>query len=117
LTRRDFSFPVSRPQGVGNWETAADPLIPNKLHLPSTLGKKRGSGKLESGSSAVGSGRRNTLNQPAPPMAIQRRYQPTSGTLDAVVEALYHLLADTEPSVTGSASTPRRDGAGGKAAT
>jgi len=93
LTRPDSSFPVSRPQGVANWEAAPEPLISKDLLFPSTLDEKNGSGKLKSVSSGVNIGDRKQLFC-APPIAIQRRYEPDPGALHELVEALYRLLAD-----------------------
>jgi hypothetical protein len=95
LTRRDSCFSVSSTQGAKNWQTAADPLISNGLLFSGTLCEKEGSGKQKSGKSAGALGGRKTRNRPTPPMAIQRRYQPAASALDDLVEALYHLLADS----------------------
>jgi hypothetical protein len=95
LTRRDSGFRVSGTQGLGNRETAPDALISNDFLFPSTLSEKVASGKLKSRSSATALGECKPVNSGAPPMGIQRRYQPAPGALDDLVEALYRLLADT----------------------
>jgi hypothetical protein len=108
LTRRDSCFSVCSPQGVENWQTAADPLISNGLLFSSTVSERKGSGKQKSREYAVALEGRNTLNRPVPPMAIQRLYQPAASALDDLVEALYHLLADTgdEPQDSSATSEP-----------
>lgn len=102
MTRSDSSFPVSRSQGIGSWETAAGALIGKELHLPRAQREKRLPGKLKSPAQAVRLGTRHQ----APPMAIQRRYEPAAGALDDLVEALYQLLAhssgDNEQRLIGS---------------
>jgi len=93
---------------VANWQTAADSLISNALLFSGTPREKKCSGKQKSGSSEVGSGGRNGLNKPAPPMTIQRRYQPTASALDDLVEVLYQLLTPhgDEPHDSSATSEP-----------
>ena len=55
----------------------------------------------------------------APPLAIQRRYQPAASALDDLVEVLYQLLAhsgDDEQTVISSVSAQGRDSGGAKGA-
>ena len=46
------------------------------------------------GTTVTDSSGRYTLNQTAPPMAIQRRYQHSAVPADELVDALYQLLGD-----------------------
>ena len=55
-THRNGSFPVSGTQGVGNWETASNPLISIGLMLPREVAIARTPGKQRQGRFAQGSG-------------------------------------------------------------
>jgi hypothetical protein len=83
VRRRNSSFPVSRPQGVGNRETTAPSLISNHLPLPSAACDQSTSGKPISHASAQ-----------SPLVAVQRQFQPDDLALGELVEALYTLLTD-----------------------
>jgi hypothetical protein len=110
LTRPKSSFPVSHPQGAGNWETGAEPLIANDLLFPGPLQRKTAPGKLKSLPPKAGSRRRNSLDRTVPPMAIQRRYQTSVAPTDDLIEALFQLLAvvGEEGATSSSVSRPAR---------
>jgi hypothetical protein len=95
MRRRNSGFPVSRPQGVGNRETADDLLISGGLAFPSTVSTQAVAGKPISGASA-----------PVPLVGVQRRFQPDEAALTELADALYALLVD--PTVAQLDAEPER---------
>ena len=83
MRRRNSTFPVSSPQGVGSRETATHSLISNDLSLPSRVFHQSAAGKPISGASA-----------PGPLVGVQRRFQPDEVALNELADALYALLVD-----------------------
>jgi hypothetical protein len=91
-------FPVSSTQGVGNRETAPEPLISNDLPFPGAVPDETPSGKPKS-----------TAPVQVPLVHVQRHFQPGDVALDQLVEALYRLLMDvpsTESTVAGTRPEP-----------
>lgn len=95
MRRRNGSFPVSRPQRVGNRKTTAPSLISNDLPLPSAVFHQSASGKPISGSSAQ-----------LPLVVVQRQFQPDDTALDELVDALYTLLMDVPVEQSDAAPEP-----------
>jgi hypothetical protein len=83
VRRRNGSFPVSRPQGVGNRETAAPLLISNDLPLPNAVCCQSASEKPISQASAQ-----------IPLLVVQRQFQPDGAVVDELVDVLYTLLME-----------------------
>ena len=87
-------FPVSSPQGVGNRETAPEPLISSDLPFPGAIPNESSSGKLKSSASTQ-----------VPLVDVQRHFQPEATALDQLIEALHRLLTDVPVTESAAAAT------------
>src|SRR5256885_913084 len=94
MTRARLSFPVSYSQGMGNREAATNALTDSGLQFPKGIGQKPASGKLKSGRSRIADSSRTTSRADAPPLKIDRIYQPHTAALDDLVDVLHLLLVD-----------------------
>ena len=95
MRRRNGSFPVSRPRGVGNRETAAPLLISNDLPFPNAVCCQSASEKPISQASAQ-----------IPLLVVQRLFQPGDAVAGELVDVLYTLLMDAPAAQSEAAPKP-----------
>jgi hypothetical protein len=93
------SFPVSRPQGMGNRGTGANVLANHDLLSPGPLKSKRGCGKQKASRATVWDATDPPTASSVASLKIERIYQPESTAMEALVDVLLLFLVGAPESI------------------